>query len=112
VSCIFFFLDTPSSFVLAAPFVNLALPYYFHAGETAWTEGRSEINLYDAILLNTTRIGIPFIPLTHLILCWYPGHGYALKNHPLLTQMVKSRGIALEVIIKTPFTMADYHLPL
>ena len=38
-------------------------------------------NLFDAILLNTTRIG----------------HGYALSKHPVLMKIVKERGIAVEV---------------
>ena len=38
-------------------------------------------NLVDALLLNTTRIG----------------HGYALAKHPELADLVKSRGVAVEV---------------
>jgi len=48
------------------------LKYYFHAGETFWNK-RSHENLYDAILLNTTRIG----------------HGLAVKDHPLLMNIIK-----------------------
>ena len=35
----------------------------------------------DAVLLNATRIG----------------HGYALNKHPTVAQMIKSKGIAIEV---------------
>lgn len=54
------------------------IKYFFHAGETDWED---KFNLFDAILLNTTRIG----------------HGYALKHYPLLLEIVKSKLIALEV---------------
>jgi len=57
---------------------DLPLPYFFHAGETDWT---NKDNLYDAVLLNTTRIG----------------HGYALREYPVLMDLVKQKQIALEV---------------
>jgi adenosine deaminase len=57
---------------------DLPLPYYFHAGETDWA---TKNNIFDAILLNTTRIG----------------HGYDLKDYPLLMDVVRERGIAIEV---------------
>ncbi|KAI8780575.1 adenosine deaminase AGSA-like [Biomphalaria glabrata] len=57
------------------------LPYFFHAGETDWQDTEVDYNLFDAILLNTTRIG----------------HGYALSKHPFLAKLVKSRQIAVEV---------------
>jgi adenosine deaminase CECR1 len=57
---------------------DLPLPYYFHAGETDWS---NKHNLYDAVLLNTTRIG----------------HGYAIDKSDLLMQIVQDRGIAIEV---------------
>jgi adenosine deaminase CECR1 len=53
------------------------LPYFFHAGETNKTENE---NVYDALLLNTRRIG----------------HGLALIKHPHLLDLVRRRGIAVE----------------
>ena len=57
---------------------GLDLPLYLHSGETNWAENE---NLYDAVLLGAARIG----------------HGLALIKHPRLMQIVKERGIAVEV---------------
>lgn len=57
---------------------GVSLPLYLHSGETNWAENE---NLYDAVLLGAARIG----------------HGVALVKHPLLMQIVKARGIAIEV---------------
>jgi len=57
---------------------NITLPLYIHSGESNWTENE---NVLDAILLDAKRIG----------------HGIALFKHPLLMQIVKDRGIAIEV---------------
>lgn len=54
------------------------LPLYHHAGETSRAEGE---NLYDAILLGAPRIG----------------HGLALVRHPLLMELARQRGVAVEV---------------
>ncbi|ALC46795.1 Adgf-C [Drosophila busckii] len=54
---------------------------FFHAGETNWYSASADINLLDALLLNTTRIG----------------HGFALAKHPLLMNAVKTRQIAVEI---------------
>ena len=54
------------------------LPFYLHSGETNWAENE---NVYDAVLLGASRIG----------------HGLALLKHPRLMQIVKERGIAVEV---------------
>jgi len=54
--------------------------YLFHTGETEWNKMSSE-NLYDALLLNTTRIG----------------HGFALHNYPFLMKEIRERDIAVEV---------------
>jgi adenosine deaminase CECR1 len=57
---------------------HITLPLYIHSGESNWTENE---NVLDAILLDARRIG----------------HGVALFKHPLLMQIVKERGIAIEV---------------
>jgi adenosine deaminase CECR1 len=57
---------------------NITLPLYVHSGESDWTENE---NVLDAVLLDAKRIG----------------HGIALFKHPLLMQIVKERGIAIEV---------------
>ncbi|XP_055385140.1 adenosine deaminase 2-like [Condylostylus longicornis] len=54
--------------------------FFFHAGETNWF-GKTDLNMLDAILLNTRRIG----------------HAYALAKHPQLWDTIKSRKIAIEV---------------
>uniref|UniRef100_A0A1A9WDK6 Adenosine deaminase n=1 Tax=Glossina brevipalpis TaxID=37001 RepID=A0A1A9WDK6_9MUSC len=54
--------------------------FFFHAGETN-SYGNTDLNLVDAILLNTTRIGL----------------GYALPKHPVLMKIVKKKDIAVEV---------------
>jgi adenosine deaminase CECR1 len=57
---------------------GLALPLFLHSGETSRARGE---NLYDAVLLGSPRIG----------------HGLALVRHPLLMEMVRERGTAIEV---------------
>ncbi|GLV42711.1 Adenosine deaminase-related growth factor A [Carabus blaptoides fortunei] len=55
--------------------------FFFHAGETDWNGMSTDMNLVDAVLLNTTRIG----------------HGYALVKHPVVMKEVKKRGIGIEL---------------
>ncbi|MBS1491932.1 MAG: hypothetical protein JST55_00395 [Bacteroidetes bacterium] len=57
---------------------NLSLPFYFHDGESTLP---SDLNLYDAILLKTKRIG----------------HGVNLFRFPILEQIAKKENICLEV---------------
>ena len=57
---------------------NLSLPFYFHDGESTLP---NDINLYDAILLKTKRIG----------------HGINLFRFPALEQIAKKENICLEV---------------
>ena len=58
--------------------LNIDLPYYFHSGESDWF---SDNNMYDAILLNSKRIG----------------HGYNLFMHPSLYKPIKEKDIPLEI---------------
>ena len=57
---------------------GLSLPLFLHSGETSRV---SSENLYDALLLGARRIG----------------HGLALVRHPVLMEMARERGVAIEV---------------
>ncbi|KMQ83994.1 adenosine deaminase cecr1-like protein [Lasius niger] len=61
--------------------VSTKIKFFFHAGETNWNGLSTDLNLLDALLLNTKRIG----------------HGYALTKHPLLWNLVQQKGIAVEI---------------
>lgn len=74
---LFYYIDE----LLTPKHLGKHLPYIFHAGETDW-EGRSiDQNLFDAILLNTSRIG----------------HGYAITKHPTLRRYTKENKVAIEL---------------
>ncbi|KAJ1027257.1 hypothetical protein NDA18_003266 [Ustilago nuda] len=60
---------------------GLEIPFVFHAGETLEDGGDADLNLYDALVLDTKRIG----------------HGVSLARHPLLTDIVKERDICIEI---------------
>lgn len=57
------------------------LPLFLHAGESKIIGGEADMNVVDAVLLGTSRIG----------------HGYALGHHAALRAEVKRRGIGIEV---------------
>lgn len=59
---------------------GLDIPFFFHAGETLGDGSETDENLFDAVLLNTRRIG----------------HGFSLFKHPLLIDMVKEKKILIE----------------
>ncbi|KAL6903186.1 hypothetical protein GGI43DRAFT_401445 [Trichoderma evansii] len=82
--------------------LNLDLPFVFHAGETLDHGGETDSNLYDAILLDTKRIG----------------HGFSITKHPLLMQLCKERQIAIETcpisneVLGLVPTTKSHHLPV
>lgn len=59
---------------------GLDIPFIFHAGETLGDGNGTDQNLYDAILLDTKRIG----------------HGYSLPKHPHLMALCRQKGICVE----------------
>ncbi|KAF8598475.1 adenosine deaminase-related growth [Ceratobasidium sp. AG-I] len=81
---------------------GLDIPFVFHAGETLDDGGAADCNLYDALLLGTKRIG----------------HGFSLAKHPLIMQMCKERGVAIEVcpisneILRLTSSMPMHPLPV
>lgn len=60
--------------------LNLQIPFIFHAGETLGDGSKADMNLYDAILLGTKRIG----------------HGFSLFKHHKLIEICRERKIAVE----------------
>lgn len=46
-----------------------------------WEQSTTDENLVDAVMLNTSRIG----------------HGYAIDKHPMVMEVVKTKGIAIEL---------------
>lgn len=67
-----------------AKFLKQLLPdtkFFFHAGETNWFGTVSDMNLIDAVILGTTRIG----------------HGFAIVKHPFVMEEIRKRNIAVEV---------------
>ncbi|KAL7022525.1 hypothetical protein ACKWTF_012282 [Chironomus riparius] len=65
--------------------------FFFHAGETNWFNTDADVNLIDAILMNTKRIG----------------HGYSLYKHPVLWEAFKEKDIAIEI---SPISNQVLHL--
>ncbi|KAJ5284794.1 hypothetical protein N7524_000100 [Penicillium chrysogenum] len=61
--------------------LNLTIPYFFHAGETLGDGNSTDLNLFDAILFNTRRIG----------------HGFSLYKHPNLIRQVIEQNVMVEV---------------
>jgi adenosine deaminase CECR1 len=81
---------------------NLDIPFLFHCGETLQVGDKVDGNLFDAILLNSKRIG----------------HGYAIVRHPRLMEIFKEKNIAIEscpisneILGLTPI-MGGHHLPI
>jgi adenosine deaminase len=68
----------------AAQFIQYAdrVPYFFHVGETRDFR-RDYSNLYDALLLNSSRLG----------------HAYSLAQYPYLMQVVRDSGTPIELCV-------------
>ena len=80
--------------------LGIEIPFVFHAGETAGDGTKADLNLYDAILLGTKRIGHGYVLYFELrvevcsrstIRC-----SFSLYKHPKLLQLCRERGIAVE----------------
>jgi len=62
--------------------MGIDIPFYFHAGETTDSGSSTDNNLFDAVLLDSKRIG----------------HGYSLSRHlSSLGPMIKEKQICLEI---------------
>ncbi|KAF5389871.1 hypothetical protein D9757_003578 [Collybiopsis confluens] len=81
---------------------GVEIPFIFHGGETLGDGTEADMNLYDAILLGTKRIG----------------HGFSLVKHPKLIEICKERDIAIEVcpisneILRLTSSMHMHPLPI
>ncbi|KAJ7940406.1 hypothetical protein B0H13DRAFT_1937950 [Mycena leptocephala] len=82
--------------------LGLDIPFILHAGETLGDGTEADMNLYDAILLGTLRIG----------------HGFSLVKHPKLMEMCRERNILIEVcpisneILRLTSSMLMHPLPI
>ncbi|KAJ7582996.1 hypothetical protein C8J56DRAFT_956260 [Mycena floridula] len=81
---------------------GLDIPFVFHAGETLGDGTDADMNLIDAILLGTKRIG----------------HGFSLVKHPKIMEICRTKEIALEVcpisneILRLTSSMPMHPLPI
>ena len=81
---------------------RLDIPFLFHCGETLHVGDKVDGNLFDAVLLNSKRIG----------------HGYAIARHPLLMEIFKEKKIAIETcpisneVLGLTSVIAGHHLPI
>ncbi|RHZ46502.1 uncharacterized protein CDV56_104678 [Aspergillus thermomutatus] len=62
-------------------YLNLTIPFFFHAGETLGDGNSTDYNLVDAVLFNSRRIG----------------HGFSLYKHPTLIEEVIEKAVMVEV---------------
>ncbi|KAJ7219500.1 hypothetical protein GGX14DRAFT_695618 [Mycena pura] len=82
--------------------LGIDIPFIFHAGETLGDGTEADVNLYDAILLGTMRIG----------------HGFSLVKHPKLMEICRKRNILIEVcpisneILRLTSSMLMHPLPI
>ncbi|KAA8649502.1 hypothetical protein EYZ11_010845 [Aspergillus tanneri] len=61
--------------------LNVSVPFFFHAGETLGDGNSTDLNLVDALVFGTRRIG----------------HGFSLYKHPHLIEEVIQNGVMVEV---------------
>ncbi|EAW10016.1 adenosine deaminase family protein [Aspergillus clavatus NRRL 1] len=62
-------------------YLNLTIPFFFHAGETLGDGNSTDYNLVDAILFKSRRVG----------------HGFSLYKHPKLIEEVIDNAVMVEV---------------
>ena len=67
--------------IIAASTSNPNLNFYFHAAETNWQGQETDINVIDALLLGTKRIG----------------HGYGIAKHPEAKRLALENDVPVEV---------------
>ncbi|KAJ3548159.1 hypothetical protein NM688_g5331 [Phlebia brevispora] len=82
-----------TQFVTRTRELGLDIPFIFHAGETLGDGTAADMNLYDAILLGTKRIG----------------HGFSLIKHPKLIEICREKSIAVEVCPISYVIRAELH---
>lgn len=97
-----YYMVSLKKFVKRQKELGLDIPFIFHAGETLGDGTDADMNLYDAILLGTKRIG----------------HGFSLVKHPKIMEICRERQIAVEVcpisneILRYAGTMPMHPLPI
>ncbi|KAF7360394.1 Adenosine deaminase CECR1-A [Mycena venus] len=78
------------------------IPLILHAGETCGDGTHADMNLYDAVLLGSQRIG----------------HGFSLVKHPKLMEACREKGILIEVcpisneVLRLTSAMPMHPLPI
>ncbi|KZT07988.1 adenosine deaminase-related growth [Laetiporus sulphureus 93-53] len=96
------YIEPLTRFVERQKELGIDVPFILHAGETLGDGNAPDMNLYDAILLGTKRIG----------------HGFSLVKHPKLMDICKERDIAVEVcpisneILRLTSSMPTHPLPI
>ena len=78
--------------------LGIDIPFIFHAGETLGDGTEADVNLYDAILLGTMRIGHGLEFYSRFCgsqLTMYDR--FSLVKHPKLMEICRKRNILIEV---------------